>query len=128
VIVEPKRPEPKKPELLETFNTAEGVALLTVMVWEAGEAAVKVSLPLWLAVTTTVPAPVNARLPPLMVAGPVAVKTTARPELALASSASGPAPYVTAEASGTKVIACAAGFTVMLAAGEVAALKLLSPV
>ena len=69
-------------------------------------------MPAWLAVKTTDPAPVKVSVLPLTVAGPVALKVSARPELDFAESISGDAPMATDAGSGANVIVCGALVTV----------------
>jgi hypothetical protein len=49
---------------------------------------------------------VTVSVVPLTVAGPVALKVTANPEVAVAESVIGATPYVTGEAGAAKVIVC----------------------
>jgi hypothetical protein len=80
-----------------------------------------------LAVTTTDPAPVIVIVAPLTIAGPVTLKVTGSPELALADNASGLAPKVRAEDGDAKLIVCAACVTVTLTAVAVAEPHVLLP-
>ena len=79
-------------------------------------------MPAWAAVITTEPMPVMVSVAPLIVAGPVAVKVTVRPELAVADSLMGLTPYTTGEVGGAKVIVCVACVIVTLTAADVTVL------
>ena len=68
-------------------------------------AAAYVPLPVWVARSVTVPAPVSVSVPPLRVAGPETTATvTGSPELAVALTAKGASPKVLSPRAG-KVIA-----------------------
>lgn len=84
------------PGELKAMVCAVSGATETVIVLETVVAAAKTPLPTWLASTLQVPAATSVSVLPLAVQTPglVDAKLTARPELALATSASGAPPKV----------------------------------
>jgi hypothetical protein len=85
------------------------------MVCDTVGAAAYLALPVWLAVTITVPTPVIVSVVPLTVAGPeVTLKVTVNPEVAVADSVIGETGYVTGEVGAVKLIVCDASLTTIV--------------
>ena len=74
------------------------------MVWETDVAGAKLASPGWLAVTVTDPAVVIVRVDPETDAGPVTVKLTGKPEVAVACSVIGVTPKFTEAGSAAKLM------------------------
>ena len=95
---------------MKVIVCATGAQAVTTKFCATGVAAVKLPLPAWVAVRTTVPAtPVRVTVLPETVAGPLTASVTARPELASGKTNVNGASHAVWVAMGANVIVWATG-------------------